>query len=93
MINELFDSQLAVSDSNSAHEVFELFVTDLEESDGYPVFGYSHLSYVRAGGSEIYHGRRYWGIVALGIGGTVSEETEAFRVRQDGVLVLMLGCI
>jgi hypothetical protein len=92
-VDELFGSESSVSDSTSAREAFELYLARLEESGGYPVFGFSHLSYVRSAGSETYGGQMFWGIVALGVEDAESTETEAFRVRQDGVVVLMLGCI
>jgi hypothetical protein len=93
-VNELFSSGSAVSDSSSARGVFESYLAHLEETGGYPVFGFSHLSYLRSAGVERYQGHEFWGVVALGVEETgPSWETEAFRVRQDGLVVLMLGCI
>lgn len=93
-VDELFAAGVAVSDSMAAREAFVSYLGHLDETGGYPVFGWTHLEYLRSSGAEDYAGRRYWGIVSRGRdqdGETV--DNQHFRVRDDGVVVLMLGCI
>jgi hypothetical protein len=93
-VDELYPGGAAATDSTTARTVFQAYLVHLDESGGYPVFRWSQLEYVRSSGREDYNGSTYWGIVARGRQqGVESAETTQFRVRQDGVVVQMLGCI
>jgi hypothetical protein len=93
-VDEVFATGASVGDSTAARTAFLAYLAHLDETDGYPVFRWNRLEYLRSSGREDYAGKTYWGIVARGQhqdGGTV--DNQQFRVRQDGAVVLMLGCI
>lgn len=93
-VTDLFASGMAAADTMAARTAFDAYLTHLDETNGYPVFGWTALEYRRSAGVERYADRFYWGIVAWGKQANAdSSETTMFRVRQDGTVVLMLGCI
>jgi hypothetical protein len=93
-VRELQATGLAITDTSDAEAAFEQYLDYLDESNGYPVFDLIALEYLRSAGIEDYQGHRYWGIVAHGVQSTEGQgEVRMFRVREDGTVVLMLGCI
>jgi hypothetical protein len=94
MVSDLFSTNSAVGDTVAARAAFEAYLDHLDEAGGYPVFHWSSLQYLRSAGTESYQKQTYWGVIARGVhveGDTL--ETQMYRVRQDGMVVGMLGCI
>lgn len=93
-ISAVFESGIAPADTVAARSAFEAYLLHLSESGESPAFGYSQLAYARAGRQVQFQGSQYWGIVAIGSTGEAPPAlTTAFCVRDDGTVVLMLGCI
>jgi hypothetical protein len=94
VITPLYDTEQGVVDTTAARTAFEAYVQHLDDSNGYPVLDWEALEYVRSAGAVEYHDWQYWRIVACGTTqGGEPEETAMFCVRQDGRVVIMLGCI
>ncbi len=93
-VESLYPTGTVVSDTVAARTAFMAFLAHLKQTDGYPVVGWRALDYRRTAGTEYYRGTLYWGVSAWGVhvdGDSV--ETRMFRVRGDGTVVSMLGCI
>ena len=91
---EVFRCECTVQDTVAAHTAFESYIEQLRDSSGYPVYGWEELAYSRSAGTERYRDALYWGIVALArTEGGQTAQTTRFRVRADGTVVSMLGCI
>ncbi len=93
-VSPLFSSGLSTADTTTAHAAFDEYLQHLSDTGQSPAFGFRELTYLRAGRLVDYKGFRYWGIVARGARDEGSlEDSDAFSVRDDGTVVLFLGCI
>ncbi len=94
-IDELHQTSSSVDDSTAAKGAFLEYLTHLDDTDGYPFWDLTHIEYQGSTGREVYNGRTYWGIMARVVreGGEPSNDNRWFRVRDDGMVVSMLGCI
>lgn len=93
-IESLHATGTAVSDTVAARQAFAAYQAHVQQTEGYPVYGWSRLEYRRAAGTERSRGVQYWGIAAWGFQSNGdSLETTMFRVREDGTIVAKLGCI
>jgi hypothetical protein len=93
-IIELYAGGVPATDSTNARAVFQAYLAGSGEAAGNAPFHWTEVEYRRSFGREDYNSSTYWGIVARGLpNGGPTEETTQFRVRQDGVVVQMIGNI